>query len=103
MEELNESDLPNGWKAFRNGVRIMCAIELVIIIIITSGNTNTARSALPIIFNYYVSKSYIKHCIDKGKKISNPLLFSLMVSGAVFAMQIILGIALYISYPDLVK
>jgi hypothetical protein len=80
------------WKVARNGVIIFCVIHFLFEIL--TGNNKSL--ALPVLFNFWMSRWYIQSQISKGKEMKNLLLMGLYVSGVVFLIRLVLGTVLYL-------
>ena len=86
--ESSESNSIINWKDARNGIIIFCVIHFVFEI--ATGNYKSL--ALPVIFNFIISRWFIRRQIEKGIKQNSSLLYGLMVSSVVFAIRLILGL-----------
>ncbi len=92
LEEIKKKDHVTMWKSARWGVIIFCVIHFFYEML--TGNEKMAGP--PLIFNFFVSRWYIKRQIAKGKEIKNLLLMGLSVSGVVFLIRLALGTAFYL-------
>ena len=96
MEKLTNQDHIDLWKKCRIGVYIICFIGLIIASILKDPHQATSSAgAGGIVFNFFLSRWYLKNRIQSGKNIGQPLLIGIAVSSVILIIQIIISIVVF--------
>jgi len=97
MEEEVKKENKSGidqevWKMARWGIYIFCLLHLVFELL----TGNEKRLVIPVLANYFISSSFIKSRLAKGKTYENPLLTGLYVSGTIFLIRVVLFLIFFL-------